>query len=293
MECYNAFGLSIGSELPLYELGPALGKVDLEVRIGASDYPLSPIGFRFAGTEREARFGWGGVGGFIVRGGREIVVEPAGGSDPALLRLLLLGSAMAVLLHQRGHLTLHASAAGIGGGAVVFVGACGSGKSTLAGAIHAAGHTLLADDLVALDLKSEGLRVLPSFPLMRLWPDAVAELGEDPERLRRVDPQFDKRFRPVTERFQETPLPLRCVYVLSPGEELRIEPLAPQEGFVELLRHSYLARIIPELGAREHFLQCAELVRSVPVRRILRDTGKVRPSDVAKAVEEDLRGLQC
>src|SRR2546421_132869 len=73
----------------------------------------------------------GGVGAFLVRGGREIVVDPAPGVEARVLRLSILGPAFGLLLHQRGRFVLHASAVASGGGVLAFAGGSGWGKSTL------------------------------------------------------------------------------------------------------------------------------------------------------------------
>jgi hypothetical protein len=297
MESYRACGLTLLSEIELPELPRGHGAPDVRIVRGRVD-PEGAVSIdptcRLRTAANDALLAWEGVGAFAIRRGREITVAAAPCVDAALLRRFILGSCIAVLLHQRGRVILHASASAVEDLAAVFLGHRGSGKSTVGSALHSAGHAMIGDDLVSLDLRSSSEPwVFPTYPVMRLWPDALAALGEDPESLPRIDPGFEKRSRLVAERFQQRPLPLRCIYVLSRGEGLEIQPAAPQSGFMELVWNSYLARIIRELGAREHFLQCAELVRRVPVRRILRDTGRVRPAEVAKAVEEDLRRLQC
>lgn len=50
-----------------------------------------------------------GVGKFLIRNGQEIIVEPEVGISENVLRPCILGSAMVVLLQQRGFLVLHAS----------------------------------------------------------------------------------------------------------------------------------------------------------------------------------------
>ncbi len=45
------------------------------------------------------------------------------------------------------------------------------------------------------------------------------------------------------------------------------ERIASQEAILELIRNSYPTRFA-HAGGREHFLQCAELVKRVPVFRL-------------------------
>ena len=71
------------------------------------------------------------MGDIWIRFGREIIIDAKEDSEPALLRLCILGPGFAVLLHQRNYLILHASAVSVEGEAVIFLGNSGDGKSTM------------------------------------------------------------------------------------------------------------------------------------------------------------------
>src|SRR5438105_10993 len=108
MHFYRAYGLSVQSELPLPELSPgSASEPDVVIRFGELRHLEPPVngarGYVHVGAT-EARCGWPEVGAFHVRGGREIVVDPAPGTDPGYVRLVLLGTILAILLHQRGFL---------------------------------------------------------------------------------------------------------------------------------------------------------------------------------------------
>ena len=62
------------------------------------------------------------AGSFAVRGGREIIVDALPEVPDRNLRLFLLGSAMGLLLHQRGLLPLHANAVSLGGRTIAVAG---------------------------------------------------------------------------------------------------------------------------------------------------------------------------
>jgi hypothetical protein len=154
MFSYAVYGLHIHSDLPLRGLMVSEGRtgVDACIRLGRVNNLPSKAKPREGccdATAEEAYFFWEGEGRFLVRGGREIIVEPAPGVDERVLRSVLLGVALGVLLHQRGLLTLHASAVVINGGAVAFIGRKGEGKSTMAAAFYARDSGVLADDIVA------------------------------------------------------------------------------------------------------------------------------------------------
>lgn len=180
------------------------------------------------------------IGGFLVRGGREILFACEAEADAGAVRLFLLGTALAVLLHQRGNLVLHASAVAVDGGAVAFLGASGQGKSTTAAALHALGLDLVADDLVPVILSGANTlehhprdrnnsaqnvarpTVFPGFPQLKLWPEAAAALHAS--QLHPLHPQTTKRASRISQGFRDQPLPLRRVFVLDAEvEDVNVE----------------------------------------------------------------------
>ena len=103
-----------------------------------------------------------GVARFLLTGGREIVVELIPGSTPQDVAIFLIGTVFGILLHQREHIVLHASAVRVGAKAVLFCGASGAGKSTIAAALGGHGFPLVTDDVCAVALDGEkGPVVLP------------------------------------------------------------------------------------------------------------------------------------
>jgi hypothetical protein len=293
---YVAYGLNVLSDLPLPELlaGKAGADVDVVIR-HAKVNRLPTIGEPsqgcFHATPDEAFFFWEEDGLYLVRGGREIIIDPSPHADEHLLRLAILGIAFGALLHQRGLLTLHASAVANNGGAIAFLGDKGAGKSIMAAVLHARGHDMMADDIVALDLGSTGdPMVLPGYPQLKLWWDAIAYLGDETEAWPRLHRQLEeKRSHRLLHGFSRVPLPLRHIYILAEGPCPAIEGLHTQEIFVELVRHSYALRFLGNPGAtRLHFRQCVRLAGTVPIYRLKRPRSLAGLSDVARLVEEHL-----
>src|SRR5260370_13570117 len=133
---HYAYGLRIRSALTLPDLPPSDGPPDIEVRLGK--LPRVPPGTAVPwvrADDGEETLSWGGVGGFLVRAGREVVVDPDPGADGWALRLFLVGPVLAVLLRERGYLVLHGSAVERSGLTIAFLGPAGWGKSTLAAAL--------------------------------------------------------------------------------------------------------------------------------------------------------------
>jgi hypothetical protein len=289
MYTYVVYGLRIQSDLHLPELEPVTVEgveitsrvqqpLDVIIRRGQVDCncpELEETGGCI--QQQEACFSWPDLGSFWVGNGNEIVVDARPGVQEQDLRLPLLGSMLAVLLHQRGLFVLHCSAVAIEGAVAVFLGNKGMGKSTLAASLYAQGHALVADDLVALDISdtSQPPLVNPGFPQFKLFPDSVvSSLGDDPLTLPCLATDYDKRSRRVDVRFTNEPLPLKRIYVLDTGDAVQIEPLLPQQALSKIISNSYSARFGSRLlrgdAASRHLIQCAQLIHSVPTRLLKR-----------------------
>ena len=62
---------------------------------------------------------------------------------------------------------------------------------------------------------------------------------------------------------------LGAICVIERGGETGIETLSPGEALPELLRHSYMAPLVPAMAIEaEHLRRCARIAATVPVRRL-------------------------
>jgi hypothetical protein len=299
---YAAYGLTVSSALPLPELmpdtavhGAATGEIVIRSGpVSSRPTELDANGFGFRTDGVDACHVLDKVGAFLVRGGREIIVDAAPDAEDRVLRLSILGPALGLLLHQRGLLVLHGSVVASGGEAIAFLGMNGWGKSTIAAALHAKGYDLVADDVAAIAVEQEGGPfVLPGFPQVKLWPEAATLLGESPERLPLLHPSFDKRGWRAERGFSLEPRRLTAVYALAAGPSPTIERLGTQEGCFEVLAHWYGHRfgggLLQNLSAAHHLRQSAALAASVPVHRLCRTGGSKALLQLADLVDEDLR----
>jgi hypothetical protein len=297
MYSYSAYGLGFNSALALPELiAGAETEADIMIRAGAvrqlaaeaglcPDHPfhITPAGTYLFFSE---------VGAFLIREGREILIDPYPNVEERVIRLPLLGAVLAVLLQQRGKLVLHASAVALEGQAVIFVGNKGYGKSTLAAALYGRGHELLADDVVAIDLENGSHpMVLPGFPQLKLYPDAVsAALRDNPDDLPEIAANVGKRSRKAEQNFATGARPLHAVYALGGALEVRISQLHPQEAVKTLIANSYMARFASQWQqngvAATNLRQCTTLASQIPVRLLERPYDLPALGSVAQAVEE-------
>ncbi len=291
----SAYGLRIRSEIPLpFRSAAWEAEPDVAIRVGATPEALAPSADRFGSWQTvpgiyllRAK----GVARYLVTGGREIVVQPTGGSE-ARLQDFLVGSVLAACLQQRGIATFHASAIATGAGAVLFAGHSGSGKSTLLAALLDRGYPMLADDVTGVVLDSGGRpTALAAFPRVRLCADAVDKLGWQARTRGPAPAGVDKRrFAPV--EFRVEPLAVAAIFVLSPhtGAELEITPAPPAQAFWLLLQHTYRIKSLLGLEERrgQHFRTVEALARRVPVTRVRRPVHPFLPDRLAEEIERRL-----
>ncbi len=288
MPTYQAYGLRIESAIELPELaqsgdsapaGDGAGQADVVVRCRAIDrnqvVAEDAIGIHYRG-----------VLSILISGGKAIDLDIEAGIDPRIVRLILLGPGLGLLLHQRGYLVLHASAVQVGGKAVAFAGDKGAGKSTTAGAFGIHGHALLADDILAIAPRTH--RVFPGFAQLKLWREAAEHLTENPGQFLRVHPEIDKLAVGVPEQLGKSPCELGRIYVLSDGDKIAIEPIPPQQAFMEIVKNSYAISFLKYTNtSRSHFEQAVALAAAIPIRRLMRPRSLPLLGDLVSAVVAD------
>jgi hypothetical protein len=253
---YRAYGLIVASDVALPELQPAEPAApDILIAIGMIDMPKPSAEtatiFRF---EPDRQYlAWHAVGAFLISGSNRIDIEPAPGVDDALLAFPLLGPVMALLLHQRGLLVLHASAIAVAGRGAIFMGDKGAGKSTTASALIRAGHDLLTDDVVAMDLANPvAPMIVAGFPQIKLAADAAAAISLGQAEVR---PQVH-------------PAIIKFSYVTRFGR----------------------AALSGDFAAL-HFRQCSAIANHVGVFRLEVPTGLDRIGEAVELIEADLSVL--
>ena len=291
---YSAYGLRVRSAIALpYRLAaPSDDQPDVYVRFGAvpdrleSPRRVNPRGIWEAAPNRFL-FRVGGIARYLVADGMEVLVEPDGGSERNI-GITLVGSAFAALLQQRGVAAFHASAVATPVGAALFLGASGAGKSTLLAGLVDRGYAMLADDLAGVDLDSAGRPVvLPAFPTMRLWDEALDALDWRARALGRVSDDVEK-FMVSAPRFHEAPLAIGHVFVVIRDDEDIVErrTTSRAETLAWLTRFRYRARFMEGLAQEGRTFRTiaamARKTRAVPLRR---SAGPLRTSGLVDCIE--------
>jgi len=289
---HRVFGLTVDSELRLPELsggGGGEGSADVRIVRGAIDLPEGEPGY--SQVDGDTLLTIPDVGRFLVRGGREVIVDPAPGAIERKVRLFLLGSALGALLHQRGLLPLHANAIDLGGRAVAFSGHSGAGKSTMAAWFHDRGHPILADDVCVIGFdETAGALAYPGIPRLRLWREALEASGRDAEGYDRSFDARDKYDVPTPPAAPLEPLPLQAVYLLrkaEAGEGPRVERLKGIDAVEMLVANTYRGAYLETIGRTgEHLAACVRIARTVPVFSASRRWGFDRFDEEAAALRD-------
>jgi hypothetical protein len=265
VQFYRISGLSVASEITLPGLitDIASPNPDVTVRRGAVPDRLE----RATGTGPTwqvagARFllHISGVARFMLEDGRSIVFAPDSEDSLDDVPIFIIGSALGVLLHQRGQIVLHASAVRVNDKAVLFCGAAGAGKSTLAAALAQRGYPLVNDDVCSVSIEAGlGPRVHSDGRQLKLWAQAIDRLGLAPARGERVRAKIEKFYVMPSEVFTE-PLPLGAAYMLRearPPHAPGIDKPNVVDAALLLRRNAYRPRLIRQFNQRASYFRAA------------------------------------
>ena len=292
---YHIYGLILESELPLPELTQATGTADIRLWTGSLERPPARVEepwFAWTVEGMTTRLAWEGVGTFLLRDGREIVVDPDPEVAAGRLRDFLLSYILGALLQQRGYLVmLHASAVLMHGQAVAFVGESGEGKSTMTAAFSARGFPVVSDELVPVDVSDGALRVWPAFSRLKLTAASALAVGCPSEALTQIHAAEDKFGWQVAPADPESALPLSRIYLLRSGDAHSVREATFVEAVGGIADQSFHKRLLAPERLRQHFLACADLARSGRVRVLTRRRCLAELDAVAQLVEADVRSL--
>lgn len=159
----------------------------------------------------------------LVENGSCITLERKPGASEANLNAYLLGWGLAMLCFQQGKPAIHCSCVADDRGALLVSGRSGSGKSTVTTQLLKEGYTLVADDMVIVDVEEQGRAyALPAYPYQKLCRDAAEQCGMPMEEMLYIDEKKDKFLVPYRGAFSKKPLPIRGMILLDWCEEEKI-----------------------------------------------------------------------
>jgi hypothetical protein len=216
--------------------------------------------------------------------------------------LYFLGPVCSFWLERQGIPTLHASAIVVRGQGVAFLSNSQGGKSSLAAAFVHAGYPLLTDDILPIERRGGTFVGRPGYPQMRLWRDEAEHFLGHSTDLGRVNPAYPKYRVPVGPggfgAFCAKPTPLACLYLPERrdptewGKAIKISQVSPRDRVIEMVRHSFTARLAEKIGMQPSRLRLfARMVQHVPIRRLVYPSGFEHLPRIQAALLQDLEVL--
>lgn len=297
---YDAFGITIASEVPLSELRSAepVTSPDITIKLGAIAQCRSLAGDRafmdFSDRDAIVMF-WPQVAGFQIIGHDTIIVDPHPDVEERFLAFPILGPVLAWILSRKGLFLLHASAIDINGRTAVFMGDKLAGKSTTAAAFVRAGHPLITDDLVAISFEEPGRpMIMPAFAQIKLAADAAAAVtiaGAVAQPL--IHDAFPKRQHSLPS-MATAPATADWFFTLKRGsQDVALMPMDLSAAIRTFNRFSYMSRFSnanwTAAEDAEHFQNCARLASLAKAGELSVPVGLERLPETVTFVTDLLR----
>lgn len=226
---------------------------------------------RFGFTEDGAILVWDSIVKFKIS--KSTIQYENLGCDEKTLKLFTLSEAIGIALFLKGNFVLHGSCILINDEAQIFIGEPGAGKSTTATAFWKAGKIILSDDLSVIKFINNKPYVLPAFPQLKVWKDALNGLGIDTEDLEKSTKGGTKYLiQPSLEKFPREPIPLESITVLLKKNSRKKEGnLSILQTPTELLKHFPLpTQLLNGKFIKNHFLTSIELAKTVEIKQLKR-----------------------
>lgn len=205
--------------------------------------------------------------------------------------------AVAILLHLRGELTLHASAVEIDGQVVAFLGEKQMGKSTTASCFVKRGHRLLSDDMIGCRLQEDGKlpAVAPGFPWLKVFGNVLRDAPDQYARSEEwMVPGSRKRLVPLSPDEASTRFPLAHLYILAfhDGQDVIMKPASEKQAFLFLIQQAFIQRLTkkPIDSRGKIFSDVATLARRVPLSVVGRPQSLESLPEVYDSVCNDVKG---
>lgn len=283
---YYAYGAVITSDVPLalpVEPRPAIAHVDCRgVTDRAFQKARSAAGFvdafhRFGILADGSMYlGWDTVGEFLVSAdGCEVSCRRADRATWESFQVYMLGQALSFALVLQRIEPLHATTVVVDGEAIAFLGDSGHGKSSLAAAFLHAGQRLLTDDLLVLENGPGGVVAHPGPPRIKLFPAVARRFLRPAASGDRMNAATEKLIVALDKsQYCKAPVKLAAMFALTAPRDVGrladiiVQPLAPRDRFLRLLRASFNRQLTDPHRLACQFDTMMRLAECVPIERL-------------------------
>ncbi|MDD3754664.1 MAG: hypothetical protein PHQ17_08935 [Methanobacterium sp.] len=244
--------------------------------------------FKIKKTENEIYLSLNNIDIIKISNGNEIIINPESDVDESYLKVIILGSGMSYLLHQRRYLILHSSAVNINNYAVAFLGSNGVGKSTTAYFLYKKGYPLLSDDLLSLKITNENEpKVNSGSKRIKLLPESINHSQENLNTMTKTHKYSHKYSYYAKNNFSSVSLPLKRIYILEKSDKFDLKSLNPTESLLKLVEYSHNYKVFNAKERAENLLHCSKVLEKVTVKHLKIEKSLHKISKLIKIIEND------
>lgn len=188
-------------------------KIEISNKIKEIEDPLYNDTF-FRVTQNEFSMKVEDVGTFYAANGNFISMCLNEQAKRETIELYLNGSTYGAILHQRKIMPMHGSCFVYGNKGIMLCGDSGAGKSSLTAAFVLDNNEFLTDDITPIVIKNNQALIWTMSDRIKLWGDSLNQLSQSKESLRRIDPETEKFYFPLSSN-KESHFALEHIFLLD------------------------------------------------------------------------------
>ena len=218
-------------------------------------------------------------------------------SDQTLVHLFL-DQVLPLWFSKQGYLVLHACSVVIDNQAAIFIGQSGSGKSTLATKFYKSGYQVLSDDFVLVRKDNDNFYLYPSYPSVRLWPEAVEKLNLDKTSNLSLKVDYNEKllFSLVDEHLMKDKYKISKIYFLPEKQDLdesslmKIESIKKSEIYINFFKNLFQLDVINKEYISHTYDDLYEFINEVEVKSLIYRKDFKLLDQVFNLIVEDING---